>query len=539
MENQVFLKNKAHIKYILVITKMNNILKDFSSNFSSSIVVLLVAIPLCLGIALASGAPLFAGIVAGVVGGIVVGSLSGSSLSVSGPAAGLTVIVSLGIINLVSYETFLLAVVLAGVFQLILGYLKAGALGDYVPNSVIKGMLAAIGVILILKQIPHLVGFDADFEGDESFWQADSENTFSEILKAFNYFNFGAVLIGFISLGILILWETKFFKSKGFLKQIPSPLIVVFVGILINEWLLGSGSALALQSEHLVTLPIATNINQFLSFFTFPQFTQITNPQVWIVALTLAIVASLETLLSVEAIDKLDPLNRVTPTNRELKAQGVGNIVSGMLGGLPVTSVIVRSSANLNAGAKSKLSAILHGIFMLVCVTLIPWLLNKIPLSALAAILVFTGYKLAKITLFKEFWQKGYDQFVPFVVTILAILFTDLLEGILIGIGVGLFFMIRSNFKSSVFIINDGNQYLMRLRKDVSFLNKSTIRRSLERIPENTFLLIDATQADFVDQDVVDTINEFTHHAHLKNIKVELKKNSGNKMHAYFTENIS
>lgn len=539
MENQVFLKNKAHIKYILVITKMNNILKDFSSNFSSSIVVLLVAIPLCLGIALASGAPLFAGIIAGVVGGIVVGSLSGSSLSVSGPAAGLTVIVSLGIINLVSYETFLLAVVLAGVFQLILGYLKAGALGDYVPNSVIKGMLAAIGVILILKQIPHLVGFDADFEGDESFWQADSENTFSEILKAFNYFNFGAVLIGFISLGILILWETKFFKSKGFLKQIPSPLIVVFVGVLINEYLLGSGSALALQSEHLVTLPIATNINQFLSFFTFPQFTQITNPQVWIVALTLAIVASLETLLSVEAIDKLDPLNRVTPTNRELKAQGVGNIVSGMLGGLPVTSVIVRSSANLNAGAKSKLSAILHGIFMLVCVTLIPWLLNKIPLSALAAILVFTGYKLAKITLFKEFWQKGYDQFVPFVVTILAILFTDLLEGILIGIGVGLFFMIRSNFKSSVFIINDGNQYLMRLRKDVSFLNKSTIRRSLERIPENTFLLIDATQADFVDQDVVDTINEFTHHAHLKNIKVELKKNSGNKMHAYFTENIS
>ena len=539
MENQVFLKNKAHIKYILVITKMNNILKDFSSNFSSSIVVLLVAIPLCLGIALASGAPLFAGIIAGVVGGIVVGSLSGSSLSVSGPAAGLTVIVSLGIINLVSYETFLLAVVLAGVFQLILGYLKAGALGDYVPNSVIKGMLAAIGVILILKQIPHLVGFDADFEGDESFWQADSENTFSEILKAFNYFNFGAVLIGFISLGILILWETKFFKSKGFLKQIPSPLIVVFVGVLINEYLLGSGSALALQSEHLVTLPIATNINQFLSFFTFPQFTQITNPQVWIVALTLAIVASLETLLSVEAIDKLDPLNRVTPTNRELKAQGVGNIVSGMLGGLPVTSVIVRSSANLNAGAKSKLSTILHGVFMLVCVTLIPWLLNKIPLSALAAILVFTGYKLAKITLFKEFWQKGYDQFVPFVVTILAILFTDLLEGILIGIGVGLFFMIRSNFKSSVFIINDGNQYLMRLRKDVSFLNKSTIRRSLERIPENTFLLIDATQADFVDQDVVDTINEFTHHAHLKNIKVELKKNSGNKMHAYFTENIS
>ena len=518
---------------------MNNILKDFSSNFSSSIVVLLVAIPLCLGIALASGAPLFAGIIAGVVGGIVVGSLSGSSLSVSGPAAGLTVIVAAGITNLGAYETFLLAVVLAGVFQLILGYLKAGALGDYVPNSVIKGMLAAIGVILILKQIPHLVGFDADFEGDESFWQADSENTFSEILKAFNYFNFGAVLIGFISLGILILWETKFFKSKGFLKQIPSPLIVVFVGVLINEWLLGSGSALALQSEHLVTLPIATNINQFLSFFTFPQFTQITNPQVWIVALTLAIVASLETLLSVEAIDKLDPLNRVTPTNRELKAQGVGNIVSGMLGGLPVTSVIVRSSANLNAGAKSKLSAILHGIFMLVCVTLIPWLLNKIPLSALAAILVFTGYKLAKITLFKEFWQKGYDQFVPFVVTILAILFTDLLEGILIGIGVGLFFMIRSNFKSSVFIINDGNQYLMRLRKDVSFLNKSTIRRSLERIPENTFLLIDATQADFVDQDVVDTINEFTHHAHLKNIKVELKKNSGNKMHAYFTENIS
>lgn len=517
---------------------MNKILKDIAPDFSASIVVLLVAIPLCLGIALASGAPLFAGIIAGIVGGIVVGSLSGSSLSVSGPAAGLTVIVASGITGLGNYETFLLSVVLAGIFQLVFGYLKAGALGDYVPNSVIKGMLAAIGIILILKQIPHLVGFDADFEGDESFWQSDSENTFSEILKAFNYFTFGSVVIGFISLGILILWETNFFKSKTFLKQIPSPLIVVFVGVLINESLLGSGSALALQSEHLVTLPIAANINHFFSFFTFPQFTQISNPQVWMVALTLAIVASLETLLSIEAVDKLDPLNRVTPTNRELKAQGMGNILSGMVGGLPVTSVIVRSSANVNAGAKSKLSAILHGIFMLICVTLIPWILNKIPLSALAAILIFTGYKLAKITLFKEFWYKGYDQFVPFVVTILAILFTDLLQGILIGIGVGLFFMVRSNFKSSVFITNDGDKYTMQLRKDVSFLNKSNIRRSLEGIPENTFLLIDAVQADFIDQDVVDTINEFTHHAHLKNIKVELKKNSGNKMHAYFTENI-
>lgn len=513
--------------------KNKNILSTINADFPASVVVLLVAIPLCLGIALASGAPLFSGIIAGIVGGIVIGTLSGSNLSVSGPAAGLTVIVASGIEALGgSFHAFLLAVVLAGIFQIIFGYLRAGVLGDYVPNSVIKGMLAAIGLILILKQIPHLVGFDADFEGDESFWQPDNENTFSELLKTFNYFMPTAALIGFISLGILILWETALFKGNKLLKQIPSPLVVVIVGTLINEILIKSQSNIALQTEHLVKLPVADSLGSFFSFFSLPDFTQISNIQVWITGLTLAIVASLETLLGIEATDRMDSLNRVTPTNRELKAQGVGNIISGLLGGLPLTSVIVRSSANINAGAQSKLSTILHGTFLLACVLFLPTILNKIPLAALAAILIFTGYKLAKISLFKEFWHKGYDQFLPFVITIVAILFTDLLEGILIGIAVGLFFMIRSNFKSNMLVVNDGNNYLMRLRKDVSFLNKSNIRRTLEKIPENANLYIDASQADFIDQDIVDTINEFTHHAHLKNISVNVNINSGNKRHA-------
>ncbi len=514
---------------------MKKYFQNLGADVPASIVVLLVALPLCLGIALGSGAPLFSGIIAGMVGGIVIGCLSGSQLSVSGPAAGLTVIVAAAIVKLQVYEAFLLAVVLAGVIQLIFGYIKAGIIGDYVPNSVIKGMLAAIGFILIMKQLPHLVGYDADFVGDETFEQGDRRNTFSEMWQAIKYITPSAALIGGISLAILILWERKFIKNIRILQLVPGALIVVLVGTLINEYLKKSGGD-ALETKHLVSLPVATDIKTFFSFFTTPDFKFLNNPQVWVSAATLAIVASLETLLGIEAVDKLDPLKRVTPSNRELKAQGVGNIVSGLIGGLPLTSVVVRSSANVSAGGQTKVSTILHGVFLLLCVMFIPVILNKIPLSALAAVLIFTGYKLAKISLFKEFFQKGWDQFVPFVVTIVAILMTDLLVGIVVGIIVGLFFMVRSNFRSSVFVVHDNNNFLIRFRKDVSFLNKPIIKKKLEEVPENAYVLFDATRADFIDKDVIEEVNNFLCHAHLKNIKVEIKRSLTKPMHTLFEQ---
>ena len=513
---------------------MKKYFQSVGSDLPASIVVVLVALPLCLGIALGSGAPLFSGIIAGIVGGIVIGILSGSQLSVSGPAAGLTVIVASAILKLQAYEAFLLAVVMAGIIQLILGFIKAGVIGDYVPNSVIKGMLAAIGFILIMKQFPHLLGYDADFVGDETFSQSDKQNTFSELFNSINRITPSAVLIGSISLLILMLWERKFIKSHKILQLIPGPLLVVLAGVGISEFLKISNPAYALETKQLVSLPVANGISSFFSFFTFPDIRYLNNPDVWISAVTLAIVASLETLLGIEAVDKLDPLKRVTPPNRELKAQGIGNIVSGLIGGLPLTSVVVRSSANVSAGAKTKVSAITHGILLLVFVMLIPELLNKIPLSALAAVLIFTGYKLAKVSLFKEFFKKGWDQFVPFVVTIIAILLTDLLIGIVIGIFVGLFFMVRSNFRSSVFVIHDENNFLIRFRKDVSFLNKPIVKKKLEDVPENAFVLIDATRADFIDKDVIEEVNNFLCHAHLKNIRVEIKKSVHKPMHFLF-----
>ncbi len=513
---------------------MKNLLKNARYDVPASVVVLLVAIPLCLGIALGSKAPLFSGIIAGIIGGIVVGLLSGSHLSVSGPAAGLTVIVATAIGKLPVFEAFTLAVLLAGIMQVILGFLKAGVLGDYVPNSVIKGMLAAIGIILILKQFPHLVGYDNDFSGDESFFQDNDENTFSGLFHAMQYFTPAAMIIGGVSLATLILWEFPFIKKNKVLQLVPGPLIVVIAGVLMNELFKSSFPSFALEEKHLVGLPVAKDLDTFFTFFTFPDFSYLNNPTVWITAVTLAIVASLETLLSIEAVDKLDPYKRVTPNNQELKAQGVGNALSGLIGGIPVTSVIVRSSANVNAGARSKLSTILHGALMLLCVMFIPVILNKIPLSALAAILIFTGYKLAKLPLFREFYQKGWDQFVPFVVTVGAILLSDLLIGILIGIFVGLFYMVRSNFRSSVFVVNDNNKYLFRLRKDVSFLNKPIIRKKLEEVPANAYVLLDATRADFIDKDIIDVINEFMEHAHLKNIKVEVKKSAHKPMHDLF-----
>ncbi|WP_298302004.1 SulP family inorganic anion transporter [Hydrotalea sp.] len=515
---------------------MKNYFQTFGKDFPASIVVVLVALPLCLGIALGSGAPLFSGIIAGIVGGIVIGLLSGSHLSVSGPAAGLTVIVATAIAKLQVYEAFLLAVVIAGILQMVLGFLKAGILGDYVPNAVIKGMLAAIGLLLILKQIPHLVGYNANFIGDESFKEANTENTFTAFTNFAAKINEGALLIGIVALFILIVWDGWIVKKIKKVKLIPGALLAVIAGTMMNQYFKFAIPFIALQPNHLVSLPVVNENNSFLSFFTFPNWSFITNKEVWIAAVTIAIVASLETLLSIEAIDNLDPLKRATPTNRELRAQGVGNFISGLIGGIPVTSVIVRSSANVYAGAKTKASAVMHGVILLLFVLFIPEIINHIPLSALAAILIFTGYKLAKVSLFKEFYSKGWDQLIPFVITIVAILLTDLLIGIFIGCAVALFFLIRSNFRSAVLVVNDTNNYLIRLRKDVSFLNKPVIKEKLEEIPENSFVLIDVTRADFIDKDVIEEINHYMQHAHLKNVKVEIKKSRHKSMHRLFSQ---
>jgi MFS superfamily sulfate permease-like transporter len=418
--------------------------------------------------------------------------------------------------------------------QVALGYLKAGVIGDYIPNAVIKGMLAAIGLILIMKQFPHLVGYDANFEGDETFAQADQNNTFSAIYTALNTIKPAAVIIGIGSIILLAVWEKPFIKKNELLRFVPGPLVVVILAIIINGTIEQLSGIASIESTHLVSLPIAHSTTEFISFFTLPNFSFITNVQVWISAVTLAIVASLETLLGIEAVDKLDPLKRVTPTNKELKAQGFGNIISGLIGGLPLTSVIVRSSANVSAGGKTKQATIFHGLLLLLCAALIPNLLNKIPLSALAGILIFTGYKLAKITLFKEFYQKGLNQFIPFCVTIIAILFTDLLIGISIGIAVSMIFIIRSNFKTAVLVVNDNNNYLIRFKKDVSFLNKPIIKSELELVPENANLVIDVARAEYIDKDVIDEVNSFLYHAHLKNIKVALRTNPSNALHRLF-----
>ncbi len=507
-----------------MVKKEKSYLGSLGSDFPASVVVFLIALPLCLGIALGSGAPSFSGIIGGIVGGIVIGMLSGSQLSVSGPAAGLTAIVAVAIGKLQVFEAFLVAVVIGGILQVILGYIKAGILGDYIPSGVIKGMLAAIGLILILKQVPHLVGYEADFHGDETFEQKDGKNTFSELFYSFKNILPTALIIGVISILLQILWDKVLAKKAKFFKLVPSPLIVVLIGVAINEWLKSSRPEWALGASHLVSIPIASTPGEFFSFFTFPDFSHLGNITVWTTALTIAIVASLETLLNIEASDELDPYKRVTPTNRELKAQGVGNLVSGLIGGLPLTSVIVRTSANVNAGAKTKMSAILHGMLLLLCVAMIPSVLNLIPYSSLAAILIYTGYKLTKPSLYADFYRKGWEQFLPFVITVVAILLTDLLIGILIGCCVGMFFVMRSNFKSAVFVVNDDNKYLFRLRKDVSFLNKPIIKRKLEQVPEESYVLIDAARADFIDKDVVEVIEDFMKHAPLKDIKVELKR---------------
>lgn len=489
--------------------KYTNYFKSLAYDIPASTVVFLVALPLCLGIALGSDAPLLSGVIAGVVGGIVIGALSGSQLSVSGPAAGLTAIVAVAIGRLDTYEAFLLAVVLGGVLQLILGFIRAGILGDYIPLSVITGMLTAIGLILIIKQMPYLAGLNPDAKTEGSI--------FTSILPV-------ALGIGVLAILIQTVWDTWLAKIHKVFKLVPAPLIVVLAAVAINESLKTVSPSLALGGYSLVNIPVAESLRDLGSFLTFPDFSFLLHSGIWVTALTIAVVASLETLLNIQAADELDPFQRFTPKNRELKAQGVGNIVSGLLGGLPITSVIVRTSANVHAGARTKMSAIFHGFLLVLFVAFFPGLLNLIPLSALAGILIYTGYKLAKPSLFIKLYKKGMDQFAPFMITVLAILFTDLLVGILIGSIAGLFFVMRSNFKSAVFVVNDSNKYLFRLRKDVSFLNKPIIKSKLEEVPENSYVLIDASRADFVDRDIVDVIEDFMKHAHLKDIQVELKK---------------
>jgi len=510
---------------------MKKYFQGVGSDLPASIVVFLVAVPLCLGVAVASGAPPFTGLIAGMTGGIVVGLISKSQLSVSGPAAGLTAIVAAAILKMPVIEAFFLAVVLAGVLQIVMGIFKLGVIGDYVPNSVIKGMLAAIGIILILKQIPYLVGYKTSFEGDETFIEASGENTFSSVLNSLNHLTPIAVLISVIGIFVLIAFETKWMKKQKIFNILSGPLVVVLLGVCINLFLGDLDHKLTAKEAQLVSIPVAGSAAEFFSFFKLPDWSAITNPNVWITAVTLALVASLETLLGIEAVDKLDPLKRATPANRELIAQGTGNIVSGLLGGLPVTSVIVRSSANVNAGARTKMSTITHGVLILLCVFFVPNLLNMIPLAALAAILVFTGYKLAKITLFVDYYKRGWDQFIPFIVTIIAIVGIDLLKGVLIGIATGIFYIIRGNFRTAIFTVKDKDYYLIRLRKDISFFSKPKLKKELESIPKDSKLMIDLTKAEFIDKDIIETINEFTAHASLKNIDVTLNKSMYNESH--------
>ncbi len=495
----------------------------WSSDLRSSMVVFLVALPLCLGIALASGAPLFSGLLAGIIGGIVVGSLSGSSVSVSGPAAGLTTIVAAAILNLGSFEAFLLSVALAGLIQLVLGFAKAGAIGHFFPISVIKGMLAAIGIILILKQIPHAVGYDADFEGDESFFQPDGQNTFSEIFSAWDFLSPGAVVISGLSIILLILWDGKSLQRFKFFRLVPSALIVVLVGVLLNSLFTIALPYFAIETKHLVSLPTFSQTEGVTSLLTFPDFSLWQNPKIYITAATIAIVASLETLLSIEACDRMDKSHRITPLNQELKAQGIGNFISGMLGGLPITSVIVRSSANINAGARSRASAISHGVILMLSVLLLPGLLILIPLASLAGILIVVGYKLTKPTLYKEMYSKGLAQFVPFAITIFAVVFTDLLLGVFMGVLVAVFFILKTNFTRALILVSTEKSYLIRFTKDVSFLHKNSLRQALEAIPEDTKLLVDGSSAHFMDQDIKEMLTDFTMTAKTKNIEVELK----------------
>ena len=488
----------------------------------AGIVVFLVALPLCLGIALASGAPMFSGIISGIIGGIVVGMLSGSHTSVSGPAAGLAAVVLASITKLGAFDILLVSILIAGVLQLAMGLLRAGFIANYIPSNVIKGLLAAIGILLILKQIPHAIGYDSNLVEDTSFVQANGENTFSAILNAFNAITPGALVITILSMLILVYWDKTPMKK---IKLLPAPLFVVVLGVLLNLAFNSFFPALQILPAHLVDIP-AVDTGNLGAYLHFPDLTHLANPDVWTVAVTIAIVASLETLLNVEAVDKLDPRKRETPPNRELMAQGVGNICAGFLGGLPLTSVIVRSSVNIQNDNRTKASAVLHGVLLLASVVLLAPALNLIPLSALAAILIVTGYKLAKVALFRDMYNKGWSQFIPFAITVLAIVFIDLLSGVLIGLAASLFFLMRSNYRTPFsmeqYRLHIGDVIKMELPNQVSFLNKATIKTALWEIPANSKVLIDASNADYIDEDVLETLQDYRVAAAERNVRLNV-----------------
>ena len=507
-------------------SKKINLFANLKSDFASGLVVFLVALPLCLGIAMASGAPLFSGIIAGVIGGIVIGSLSQSHISVSGPAAGLTAIVLTAITDFGAFDVFLMSVFIAGLIQLALGFLKAGSISNYFPTNVIEGMLAGIGIIIVLKQIPHAFGYDADFEGDQAFIQNDGSNSFSFLFDMINHIQLGAVVISLVSLVVLISWDKVPFLKR--LKLVPGALVAVVLGIILNEIFISSGSSLAIGKEHLVSLPVPKSFEDFKSILITPNFAAVANPQVWVVGVTIAIVASIETLLCIEATDRMDVQKRYTDTNVELRAQGMGNLVSSLIGGLPMTSVVVRSSANNNAGAKSKMSAIIHGVLLLISVLSIPTVLNKIPLATLATVLILVGYKLAKPAAFIHFWKKGKYQFIPFIATLVFVVATDLLKGVALGIIISIIFVLRGNLKRAYNFkkeeYEDGDIIHIDLAQEVSFLNKAAIKQTLNDIPENSKVVINADDTEYIAHDVLDLIREFKETRAIdENIKVKLK----------------
>ncbi|HEY4876796.1 MAG TPA: SulP family inorganic anion transporter [Puia sp.] len=503
---------KRTIKYYRIIWSKD----DLSAGLS----VFFVALPLCLGIALASGAPIYAGILSGIIGGLVVALISGSQLAVSGPAAGLTTLVAASIISLGDFHFFLLTVIVAGFFQLLLGLLKLGTIAYYFPSSVIKGMLAAIGIILISKQIPLALGYDQPNFWTSSFVHLFSpQNFFSNLRNLNHHISKGAILITCVSLIVLILFQS--YRAKK-LKIIPAPLLVVIIGIIANVVFTNNGSTFSLRQTQLVNIP--SNVFANISL---PDFSKIfSNINIWKDGMMIGLLATLETLLCIEAIDKLDKRNRITPVNRELIAQGIGNVICGFVGAIPITAVVVRGAANVDAGARTKLSAFIHGLFLLLAVLLIPFMLNKIPYASLAAILLITGYNLTKPKLFLNVWGLGWKQFVPFIITIIVILSTDLLIGVSIGLLISIYFIVQNNLRAEYKIsriIHSGIETdYIKLNSNVTFLNKVKLRKALDEVPENSVLTIDGTECNFVDYDILEIISEYENKALDKHIQLHL-----------------
>lgn len=506
---------------------MNSMKKSLSADLLAGMVVFLVALPLCLGIAVASGAPPFAGVISGIIGGIIVGSLSKSNVSVTGPAAGLIAIILVAVTDL-GYETFLVAVMIAGLIQLTLGLAKAGGISSYFPTSVIEGMLVAIGIIIIKKELPHAIGYDLNHEGDFFSYHlfTSDQGVFGELIHSFNFAHPGVMMVALVSIAIIIAFNKVPALKK--IKAIPGALVAVVAGIILNELFKTAMPAWVIADKHLVVLPTADSIQAFFGQFQTPDLNGFTNPKVWVTGLTIAIVASIETLLCLEAGDKMDPLKRYSSANAELRAQGIGNLLSGLIGGIPMTSVIVRTTANINAGAKTKMAAIFHGMFLLLAVIAIPGLLNKIPMASLAAILIMIGLKLASPKVFKHMWHSGKEQFIPFIITVVAVVFTDLLKGVGIGLVASIIYILKGNMKLAYFFRkeqhHEGETIHIDLAQEVSFLNKAAIKATLAALPENSKVVVNADNTVYIDHDVLELLRDFVNFgAKDKNINVILR----------------